>query len=91
MVRRRHGVSKDETESLGTKNIEGIQATGTRTTDTIPAGAIGNDKDIVITHETWYAPDLKVVLKSTQGIICVLAKQHTRSRTSRGVNRRGVV
>jgi hypothetical protein len=55
-----------KTESLGTKNIEGIQATGTRTTDTIPAGSIGNDKDIVITHETWYAPDLKVVLNSTQ-------------------------
>lgn len=55
-----------KTESLGTKTIEGIQATGSRTTDTIPAGAIGNDKDIVITHETWYSPDLKVVLNSTQ-------------------------
>jgi hypothetical protein len=55
-----------ETKSLGTKNIEGLQADGTRTTSTIPAGAIGNDKDIVITHETWYSPDLKLVLLTTQ-------------------------
>lgn len=53
-------------ESLGTKTIEGIQVTGTRNTDTIPAGAIGNDKDIVITRETWYSPDLKLVIQSTQ-------------------------
>jgi hypothetical protein len=53
-------------ESLGTKTIEGIQVTGTRNTDTIPAGTIGNDKDIVITRETWYSPDLKLVIQSTQ-------------------------
>jgi hypothetical protein len=58
---------KDQkTESLGAKTIEGIQATGTRNTNTIPAGAIGNDKDVVITHETWYSPELKLVLLSTQ-------------------------
>jgi hypothetical protein len=55
-----------KTESLGTKTIERISATGTRTTNTIPAGAIGNDKNIVITHETWYSPDLKLVLQSIQ-------------------------
>jgi hypothetical protein len=53
-------------ESLGTKSIDGIQATGTRKTDTIPAGSIGNDKDIIVTRETWYSPDLKVVIQSTQ-------------------------
>jgi hypothetical protein len=55
-----------KTESLGTKTIESVSVTGTRTTDIIPAGAIGNDKDIVITRETWYSPDLKLVLQSTQ-------------------------
>lgn len=55
-----------KTESLGTKTIDGIPVTGTRSTNTIPAGTIGNDKDLVITHETWYAPDLKLVLQSTQ-------------------------
>lgn len=55
-----------KTESLGSKTIEGIQVDGTRTTTKIPAGAIGNDRDIVITRETWYSPDLKLVLLSTQ-------------------------
>ncbi|HEX3435385.1 MAG TPA: hypothetical protein VHT24_01350 [Pseudacidobacterium sp.] len=55
-----------KTESLGTKSIEGVLVTGTRSTNTIPAGAIGNDKDIVVTRETWYSPDLKVVVQSVQ-------------------------
>ncbi len=55
-----------KTESLGTETIEGIQAAGTRIRTTIPAGAIGNDKDLVITHETWYSPELKLVIQSTQ-------------------------
>ena len=46
--------------------MEGIQATGTRTTTTIPAGTIGNDKDLILTHETWYSPELKLVIESTQ-------------------------
>jgi hypothetical protein len=55
-----------KTESLGDKAIDGIPVTGTKTTNTIPAGTIGNDKDLVITRETWYSPDLKMVLQSTQ-------------------------
>jgi hypothetical protein len=55
-----------KTEPLGTKSIEGISVTGTRATTTIPAGAIGNDKDLVITRETWYSADLKLVVQSTQ-------------------------
>jgi hypothetical protein len=55
-----------KTESLGTKTIEGIQVTGRRSTSRIPAGTIGNDKDLVITRETWYAPDLQLVVQSTQ-------------------------
>ena len=55
-----------KTESLGTKTIEGIPVVGTKTTSTIPAGTIGNDKDLVITRETWYSPDLKLVIQSTQ-------------------------
>jgi hypothetical protein len=53
-------------EPLGAKSIEGVPVTGTRSTDTIPAGTIGNEKDIVITRETWYSPDLKLVIQSTQ-------------------------
>ena len=55
-----------KTEQLGTETIQGIPVTETRTTNTIPVGTIGNDKDILITRETWYSPELKLVLKSTQ-------------------------
>jgi hypothetical protein len=54
------------TEPLGTKTIEGIQVTGTRTTSTTPAGAIGNEKDLTTTREEWYSPELKLVVQSTQ-------------------------
>jgi hypothetical protein len=47
------------TTSLGTQTINGVSATGTRTTRTIPAGAIGNQKPIVITVERWYSEDLQ--------------------------------
>jgi hypothetical protein len=54
------------TESLGTKTIEGIQVTGTRTTSTIPAGTIGNEEDLTTTREEWYSPELKLAVQSTQ-------------------------
>lgn len=46
--------------SLGTQMVNGVSADGTRTTRTIPAGAIGNEKPIVITVERWYSPDLQM-------------------------------
>jgi hypothetical protein len=55
-----------KTESLGTTTIEGVQVTGTRNTSTIPAGTIGNDKDLNIIRETWYSLELKLVIQSMQ-------------------------
>ncbi len=49
---------------LGVQTIEGVKAQGTRVTRTIPAGKIGNVQPIVITSETWYSPELKVLLMS---------------------------
>ena len=49
---------------LGTQTIEGVAAQGARITRTIPAGAIGNEQPLVITTETWYSPDLKVLILS---------------------------
>jgi hypothetical protein len=49
-------------DQLGTMTIEGVQAEGTRTTTTIPAGQIGNDRDLEIISERWYSPDLKVAV-----------------------------
>jgi hypothetical protein len=47
-------------ESLGMQTVNGVQATGTRVTRTIPAGQIGNAQAIQTVHETWMSPDLKV-------------------------------
>jgi hypothetical protein len=51
-----------KTESLGTQNIEGVAAEGTRTTVTIPAGEIGNEQPINIVTESWYSPELQVTV-----------------------------
>lgn len=56
--------SSAKTESLGTQTIEGVQAEGTRSTLTIPAGQIGNDRAIDIVSERWYSPELQVVVLS---------------------------
>lgn len=52
-------------EELGTDAIDGVRVTGKRTTTTIATGKIGNDRPIVIVHEEWYSPDLKIVVKSS--------------------------
>ena len=52
------------TEDLGTQTMEGVLVTGTRTTKTIPAGQIGNEKPIRITIEVWTSPELKTVVMS---------------------------
>jgi hypothetical protein len=53
-------------ETLGTQFLEGVQAEGTRTTFTIPAGQIGNDLAIDVVSERWFSPDLKVLVMSRQ-------------------------
>ncbi|MBZ5676765.1 MAG: hypothetical protein LAP61_21195 [Acidobacteriia bacterium] len=54
--------SDSKTEDLGKMYIEGVQAQGTRTTTTIPAGDIGNDRPINIVDERWYSPDLQMTV-----------------------------
>ena len=49
-------------ESLGTRQIDGLPATGEKTSSIIPAGRIGNDRPIEILDERWISTDLKVVL-----------------------------
>lgn len=53
-------------EQLGTQSIEGVTAEGTRSTMTIPAGAIGNEQPINVVSERWYSPRLKVLVLSRQ-------------------------
>jgi hypothetical protein len=49
-------------EQLGKQSIEGVEAEGTRTTVTIPAGEIGNERPIEIVSERWYSPELQLVV-----------------------------
>jgi hypothetical protein len=57
---------EEKSESLGKESVAGLSADGTRTTTTIPANAIGNDRPLDIVRERWYSPDLQIVLRSTQ-------------------------
>ena len=52
------------TEDLGTQTMEGLLVSGVRTTRTIPAGEIGNEKPISIVTEVWTSPDLKTIVYS---------------------------
>jgi hypothetical protein len=49
-------------EQLSATQIEGVLAQGTRTTTTIPAGQIGNDRPINVVYERWYSPDLQLTV-----------------------------
>jgi hypothetical protein len=50
------------TERLGTKEMQGLGVTGRRETYTIPAGAEGNDRPLVIVSETWYSSEMGITL-----------------------------
>lgn len=49
-------------ENLGEQVIEGVRATGTRSTTVIPTGSIGNLNEIRIVSEQWFSPDLEVLV-----------------------------
>jgi hypothetical protein len=51
-----------KTESLGKRAFDGVEAEGTRTTITIDAGTIGNERPIEIVSERWFAPSLQTVV-----------------------------
>jgi hypothetical protein len=53
------------TEALTPQFVDGVMAKGARITITIPAGKIGNDRDLHVVSERWYSDDLKVLLKSS--------------------------
>jgi hypothetical protein len=63
-VARAFGPSESTTEDLGEQVLEGVLAHGTRETSTIPAGALGNQRAIVITSERWYSADIDAVVSS---------------------------
>jgi hypothetical protein len=52
-------------EKLGRKVIEGVEADGERRSYTVPIGQDHNDHPVVVIHETWYCPELKIVVLET--------------------------
>ncbi|HEY5800670.1 MAG TPA: hypothetical protein VIT92_10645 [Burkholderiaceae bacterium] len=58
----RKWMSSAVTTKLGTREIEGVKVDGSSLSYTIPAGEIGNKNPITVVTETWYAPELKMVL-----------------------------
>ena len=54
----------NEIELLGTRTIEGVVAEGTRSTLTLPAGSIGNERPIDVVSERWYSSELHTLVLS---------------------------
>ena len=52
------------TTALPAREIEGVKVNGERTTWTIEAGKIGNEKPIVISREVWRSPELMLTVSS---------------------------
>ncbi len=57
---------EEKSESLEKETIAGVPADGTRTTATIPANTMGNERPLDIVREKWYSPELQIVLRSKQ-------------------------
>jgi len=60
------GAEPPRKEPLGKQIIEGVEAEGLRVNMTIPAGSIGNKLPIEIFTETWYSPELQLIVLSKQ-------------------------
>lgn len=58
------GAVPNQPQPLGTRQIEGVDAVGTKRVEVIPAGRIGNDRPIEILDERWESPALKVLVQS---------------------------
>lgn len=52
-------------ESLGSREIEGVQTEGSRITMTVPAGQMGNERPLVTVTESWYSAQLQASILST--------------------------
>jgi hypothetical protein len=60
-----HGdASGTVTEELPQQVLNGVLVKGSRATQIIPPGAIGNDREIKVVTERWFSDDLKVLVKS---------------------------
>ena len=56
------GASTESHESLGSQMVNGVLADGTRVTNVIPQGAIGNDRPLKTSTERWYSNELHIMV-----------------------------
>ena len=61
-----HFLHDVKSESLGPRVIEAVNAQGTKTVTTIPAGAIGNEQPIDVVSEQWFSEELQTTILSTR-------------------------
>jgi hypothetical protein len=61
---RPRSVPQIQTEQLGTREFQGFTTTGTRRTQTIPAGEEGNALRLILISESWISRDLNVTMMS---------------------------
>ena len=59
---RERGMQAVKAEVLGPQLMQGVMAEGSRTTQTIKAGEIGNDRPILVVSERWYSEELQTVV-----------------------------
>jgi hypothetical protein len=51
-------------EELGMQTMNGVASQGVRSTQVIPAGRIGNNRDLHVVNERWYSSDLHLLVKT---------------------------
>jgi hypothetical protein len=44
--------------------IDGVSVKGSRTTMVYPASCFGNDGPVTVTRDTWYSPELNLVVRT---------------------------
>lgn len=54
--------AKASTRDLGTRDFDGVQAEGKLRSYEIPAGEVGNRNRLVVSDESWYAPQLQITV-----------------------------
>lgn len=57
---------KTTVESLGQDTLDGVRVEGKVRVTTHEADSIGNEKEIIVTKNTWYAPELHMMLRSEE-------------------------
>jgi hypothetical protein len=58
--------AQSTTRDLGLRDFDGVKAEGKLTSYTIPAGEIGNRNPIIVSNESWFAPDLGITVYTRQ-------------------------